>query len=320
MFNAFVLDFLFLVSVCSLNNWSCIVLCLYHLLSFFVNKTKWFSGLHLVVLFIFWLFHVHFLFFIPSKKPKYWTQQKKQKCRKKGQTKNTVSAVVFTTSVPNFLGGLHKLYFCWKHIKIGVSAYFEKGKKGPKCEKRLSQKSVQGWVKNQSKYVAQHNWTDFWLKRRYLFVFLFLLFFLLSHSPCRKKNIFEKKEERRIWTDAWIKKGIFGQMLDSTTYIYIYFFLLTHHHLGAPHSRWSISSPCFCQKMQKMLVNFFWRAFLSRWFLFFPSLPSLPPFFFFPCVSLHPEAKNVPIWWCARHIYIYIYITSIGGCKNGQIL
>ena len=31
------------------------------------------------------------------------------------------------------------LFFAENPIKIGVSAYFEKGKKGRKCEKRLSQ-------------------------------------------------------------------------------------------------------------------------------------------------------------------------------------
>ena len=85
--------------------------------------------------------------------------------------------------------------------------------------KRLSQKSVQGWVKNLSKYVAQHNWTDFWL-------FLSSLSFLVfekTHSPCRKKNIFEQKSKKGnneetldwFWTQT-------RQILDR---------LLTLHHI-----------------------------------------------------------------------------------------
>ena len=56
-----------------------------------------------------------FFVFIPlHKTPKNRTQQKppkkkKQKCREKGQTKKSVSAVVFTNSVPNFWGWVTKM-------------------------------------------------------------------------------------------------------------------------------------------------------------------------------------------------------------------
>ena len=55
MFHAFVLAFLFLVlSVCNLNNEVVLFcVCVVCFLFFFVNKTKWFSGLHFVVLFLF---------------------------------------------------------------------------------------------------------------------------------------------------------------------------------------------------------------------------------------------------------------------------
>ena len=75
--------------------------------------------------------------------------------------------------------------------------------------KRLSQKSGQGWVKNLSKYVAQHNWTDVWLKKWH-FVLFFYCFLWKSHSPFRQKKIFEKqKGKRKLWTDFWLKKGNF---------------------------------------------------------------------------------------------------------------
>ena len=117
MFKVFVLICLFLVlSVCNLS----IVWCLCCLLSLFANKTKWFSGLHRVVLFLSWLFCVFLVFsFLSRKDPKQRTQRKpqNQKCRKKGQTNKSVSAIVFTNSVPNFGGGgLQKCYFSLKTL------------------------------------------------------------------------------------------------------------------------------------------------------------------------------------------------------------
>ena len=67
MFDVLVLDFFVSCVVClQSKQWSCIVLCLCCLLSFLVNKTKWFPGLHLVVLILYWLFCV--FFFISFKK------------------------------------------------------------------------------------------------------------------------------------------------------------------------------------------------------------------------------------------------------------
>ena len=109
MFSAFVLVFLFLVlSVCSLNNE--VALFCVCVVCFLFKQNKWFSGLHLVVLFLFWLFCVQFFVFcfhsFPKKTPqnRHSKNPKKQKCRKTGQRKHSVSAVVFTNSVPNFLG------------------------------------------------------------------------------------------------------------------------------------------------------------------------------------------------------------------------
>ena len=85
--------------------------------------------------------------------------------------------------------------FCWKHKKIVVSAYFEKATNGQNCQ--MSQKVVQGWVKNWSKHVAQHNWTKFWLKK----MFVFLLFICgKSHCPCRRRflNKIKKKKEGKL--------------------------------------------------------------------------------------------------------------------------
>ena len=103
------------------KQWSCIVLCLCCLLSFFVNKTKWF------LVYISWscfflgclvLFHS-----FQKKTPKNRTQQKAQKPNM--QKKRTSSQIVFLV----FWGWAPKMCFCWKHYNKGVSTYFEKGKK-----------------------------------------------------------------------------------------------------------------------------------------------------------------------------------------------
>ena len=83
---------------------------------------------------------------------------------------------MFTNSVSMiFGGGPQNVIFAENPIKIVVLAYFEKGKKGQKMwTELLSWKSVQGWVENLSNYVAQHNWTDFQLKKLFVFFLLFL--------------------------------------------------------------------------------------------------------------------------------------------------
>ena len=88
----------------------------------------------------------------------------------------------------------------------------------------LSQNLVQGWVKTWSKYVAQQNWTKFWLKKVVFVVFFFARFSLKSHSPCRKKKILKnKKRKKRDNLDQVLtqKKAIFGPSFDSTAYIYV---------------------------------------------------------------------------------------------------
>ena len=176
---------------------------------FLVSKTKWSSYLHLVVLFPFLLFCVHFLFFHSFQKDqKPDTTKTKQNAEKR--TNNSIGAVVFANSVPIFWDGLKNALFAENPIKIVVSEYFEKGKKCQTYEK--------GWVKNLSKYVAQHNWTDVWLKN------MVILCLFYSHSPCRKKTIFEKqirKNEEQL-DRVWLKKGKLLDRLLTLQHIYIY--------------------------------------------------------------------------------------------------
>ena len=115
--------------------------------------------------------------------------------------------------------------FGWKHYKHSGFGTFSKRRKGPKLTKLLSWKSVQGCVENPSKYVAQHNWTNF---QRIFFCFPFFFFFYLfekSHSPCRKKKIFEKQKQKKkgnIWTDFQLKKGQCLDGFSTLQHIYIY--------------------------------------------------------------------------------------------------
>ena len=113
----------------------------------FVNKTKWFSGLHLVVVIVFWLFCVHFFGFIwffhsfskrpkngHSKYPKNQNAKREKKDQKKVQLAQLCSQMVFL-----FFGGGQTNIFAENPIKIVVSTNLRKGKKGQTCEK--------GWVK-----------------------------------------------------------------------------------------------------------------------------------------------------------------------------
>ena len=78
----------------------------------FKDRTTWFCCLHLVVFFPFLLFCFESCLFSFShssrkKTPKKLDTAKKtqnQKCRKKGETKKSASAIVFTNSVPNYWG------------------------------------------------------------------------------------------------------------------------------------------------------------------------------------------------------------------------
>ena len=126
---AFVLAFMFLaLSVCSLNNEVALFcVCVVCFSFFFANKTKWFSGLHLVVLFLCWLFCVQFFVlgysFLSKKADKKTDTAKtpKTKNAEERTQKKSVSAVVFTNSVPNFVGVDKKTYFAENPIKIVVS-------------------------------------------------------------------------------------------------------------------------------------------------------------------------------------------------------
>ena len=54
------------------------------------------------------------------------------------------------------------------------------------------------------------------------FPFCFLLFFEKSHSPCRKKKIFENPNTKNKILDGFStqKRAIFGRIFNSTAYIY----------------------------------------------------------------------------------------------------
>ena len=148
------------------------------MLSFFCSKTKWFSCLRLVVLLPLLCFIAFvFLFFHSSQRkrpPKNRTQQnnKKQKCWKKNYFFQL--AQMFTNGVPWHLAlGFKFRIFAENTIQIVVSAFFLKGKMAPKCQTMLTEKRV-------------------------IFVFFFLfVFFGKSHSPCRKKTIFEKQKRQQ---------------------------------------------------------------------------------------------------------------------------
>ena len=119
---------------------------------FFVNKTKWLFGLHLVVLFLFWVvlcsLFCFFCSFIPfkkdPKKPDTAKNPKNQTCRKRGQTKDQLAQLCSQIVFLIFWGWATKmLFFAEPPIKIGVWANSEKGKEGPIMWKRLRWKSVQ---------------------------------------------------------------------------------------------------------------------------------------------------------------------------------
>ena len=127
--------------------------------------------------------------------------------------------------------GLNNSFFGWKHYKNSGFGTFSKRKKGPKLTKLLSWKSVQGCVENPSKYVAQHNWTNFQRKKLCFFLFFFFYFFFYffekSHSPCRKKKIFENKNRKTKKNDGFStqKRAVFGRIFNSTAHIYIYVYI-----------------------------------------------------------------------------------------------
>ena len=116
--------------------------------------------------------------------------------------------------------------FGWKHYKNSGFGTFSKRKKGPKLTKLLSWKSVQGCVENPSKYVAQHNWTDF-QRKKLLFCSFFIFCWKISFSLQKEEDFWKTKTERkeifgRIFNS---KKGNFWtdfQLYSIYIYIYIY--------------------------------------------------------------------------------------------------
>ena len=205
-------------------------------LCFFVTRL---SGLLICILWSFFLFCffccfvlnlVFFCFFIPPKKrpPKKPDTAKTQKSKNAEKPdKKKVSAIVFTNSVLKFFGvGLKISFFAESTIKIVVSASFQTGKNTPKLAKMLSQNLVQGCVKTWSKYVAQQNWTKFWLKKSVIFSLFFCSFFFkISFSLQKVEDFWKTKKEKKEkpWTKFWLKKGYFWtKFWLYSIYIYIY--------------------------------------------------------------------------------------------------
>ena len=188
--------------------------------------------------FLFLLFCFEFCFFgvfhsSQKETPQKTEHSKNPKMQNAEKTEKSVSAVVFTDSVLNFLGWASKFHFLAENtIKVVVSASFQTSKNTPKLAKMLSQNLVQGWVKTWSKYVAQHNCTKFWLKKWCFFCLLFARFSLKYHSPCRKKKIFDKQKKEKTeksWTKFWLKKGYFW----TKFWLYsIYTYMLWSYYLG----------------------------------------------------------------------------------------
>ena len=112
---------------------TCMILCLCCLVTFFFK-----TGLSRFVVCILWFsflfccFVLKFVFscfsFLSKKTQNGHSEnQKKQNAEKNGQTKKTISAIVFTNSVPIFWGvGKNMQIFAENTIKIVVSTYFEK--------------------------------------------------------------------------------------------------------------------------------------------------------------------------------------------------
>ena len=149
MFYAFVLAFWFLVLfVCSLNNKVALFCVCVVCFLFVVNKTKSLIGFLVCILwscFFFGCVVSNFTFHFFQKKTPKTDTAKTPKTKMQKKDKESVSAVVFTNSVPNVLGGVgyKKCYLCGKpYTNSGFSISWKK-EKGPKMWKC--------WVKNLSK-------------------------------------------------------------------------------------------------------------------------------------------------------------------------
>ena len=125
-------------------------------------------------------------------------KQEKNSIQQKNAEKGTdicqlAQMYVFTNSVPIFGVGFKK-HLCAENT---VKEWFQHFKVAQKRSTFLSQKLVQAWVKNRSKHVAQHSWTNLWLKRMFFFEIFagfpqsYSVFLVISnHKQCRGAKIF----------------------------------------------------------------------------------------------------------------------------------
>ena len=202
---------------------------------FFVNKTRWFSCLHLVVLFLVCCFE--FLFSFLSKKAKTDTtkpppqNQKVQKQKNKAvfQLAQLCSQMVFLI----FRGGLQHANFCLKRYKICLSAYMATTKNGQK----VSNFKVKHWSTHKSKTGPRMLSNIIWPVLVVNFD-LFVVLFCKSRSPCRKKSmkkIKKRETNKQSWTSCWpLKRKILDQLFFSTVYIYIYIYMYAVELLSGP--------------------------------------------------------------------------------------
>ena len=181
---------LLVLFVCSLNNEVVLFCVCVVCFLFFVTRL---SGFLVCILWSYFLsccfVLIVFLFSFPLKRTKtgHSNPPPKKNIAEK-RVSFSVSAVVFANSVPNFFAaGLKIQCFAESAINVVVSAYFATCKTGQKCQK--------GWVKTWSKYVAQHNWTKFWLKKVVISVFLFRFSKRISFS-LQKEEMFEKQKKK----------------------------------------------------------------------------------------------------------------------------
>ena len=138
--------------VCSLNNEVALFCICIVCFLFFVTRLCgfWFASCGLVS-FCCCVFNFVFAFHSFRRRKKWTRHPPQKKSEKENQLAQLCSQIVFL-----FLGWATTLHFCWNPTKIVVSTAFEKENCAKKREK--------GWVK----HVAQHNWTDFWLKKGYV--------------------------------------------------------------------------------------------------------------------------------------------------------
>ena len=95
-----------------------------------------------------------------------------------------------------------------------------------------------------------------------VFVFFFSFLFDKSHSPRRKKKIFEKQKRKTNLDEVSTQKGHFlDQGFDSTTYIYVYIYRFTYMH-------WFIQKYIYICR----------RVSFGTTFLAFQELETVPPF------------------------------------------